>query len=158
MTDIVLSPAAAEAQASDRSGVIRAVAAKELMEMRRDRRLLALFLFYLVLMCAAIGFGAAENIRISRERSAAAEADRLLWIGQGAKNPHAAAHFGQYAFKPVSPPIPGSIPLSARRCGLRRTSRTKPNSGRRTMAASPPGSAVCLSPSCCKPLRRSSSC
>lgn len=103
MTDIVLSPAAAEAQASDRSGVIRAVAAKELMEMRRDRRLLALFLFYLVLMCAAIGFGAAENIRISRERSAAAEADRLLWIGQGAKNPHAAAHFGQYAFKPVSP-------------------------------------------------------
>ena len=103
MTDLALTPVASGTRAAGRSGIIRAVATKELLEMRRDRRLVALFLFSILLMCAAIAFGAAENARIGRERSAAAEADRLLWIGQGAKNPHAAAHFGQYAFKPISP-------------------------------------------------------
>ena len=42
-------------------------------------------------------------MRLDRERAAAAATDRALWTGQGAKNPHAAAHFGQYAFKPQSP-------------------------------------------------------
>ena len=54
-------------------------------------------------MLAALAFGYVENARILRERDAAAQADRELWVGQSAKNPHAAAHFGQYAFKPLSP-------------------------------------------------------
>ncbi|WP_363350636.1 ABC transporter permease subunit [Methylocystis echinoides] len=103
MSDLALSPAAASARAPGRFKVIRAVAAKEWLEMRRDRRLVALFAFAALLMLAALGFGAAENARLSRERAAAAEADRELWTSQGAKNPHAAAHFGQYAFKPESP-------------------------------------------------------
>lgn len=71
--------------------------------MRRDRRLVALFVVTLLLMTAALAFGAAENARLTRERAAAADADRQLWTNQSAKNPHAAAHFGQYAFKPISP-------------------------------------------------------
>jgi ABC-2 type transport system permease protein len=54
-------------------------------------------------MAGALAFGAAESLRLQRERETAAVADRALWLGQSAKNPHLAAHFGQYAFKPVSP-------------------------------------------------------
>lgn len=105
MSDLAFAPLAqtVPAPARVRARIIRAVAAKEWVEMRRDRRLLALFAVTLALMLAALDFGAAENARLSRERAAAAEADRLLWTGQSAKNPHAAAHFGQYAFKPASP-------------------------------------------------------
>lgn len=103
MSGLTLAPAVHQTDVSSRSKIIRAIAAKELLELRRDRRLTALFVFSLILMLAAIVSGAAENVRIGRERSAAAEADRQLWVDQGAKNPHAAAHFGQYAFKPVSP-------------------------------------------------------
>jgi ABC-2 type transport system permease protein len=103
MSDAALPAVAAAAPSQGRAAIIRAVAAKEFTEMRRDRRLLALLLFVTLAMLAALGFGAAENARLTRERAAAAEADRLLWTGQGAKNPHAAAHFGQYAFKPASP-------------------------------------------------------
>lgn len=102
MSDMALAPVA-QVVPTRRARIIRAVAAREWLEMRRDRRLLALFAFTLLLMLAALGFGAAENARLSRERAAAAEADRALWTGQSAKNPHAAAHFGQYAFKPSSP-------------------------------------------------------
>jgi ABC-2 type transport system permease protein len=35
------------------------------------------------------------------ERAAASAADRSIWVGQGADNPHAAAHFSRYAFKPI---------------------------------------------------------
>lgn len=102
MSDVALSPVAPAAP-TRRARIVRAVAAKEILEMRRDRRLLALFVFTALLTLAALGFGAVENARLTRERAAAAEADRLLWTGQSAKNPHAAAHFGQYAFKPASP-------------------------------------------------------
>lgn len=102
MSDMALAPVAQVAP-TRRTHVIRPVAAKEFLEMRRDRRLLALFAFAALLTLASLGFGAAENARLTRERAAAAEADRLLWTSQGAKNPHAAAHFGQYAFKPTSP-------------------------------------------------------
>lgn len=103
MSDRVLTSAARPARTEGRWPRIRAVVAKEWVEMRRDRRLVALFCITQMLMVAALAFGAAENDRLTRERAAAAEADRLLWIGQSAKNPHAAAHFGQYAFKPRSP-------------------------------------------------------
>jgi len=83
--------------------VARVVAAKEWKEFSRDRRLHWLYAFVSMLMLAAIAFGAGENARITRERATAAAADRTLWISQGAKDPHAAAHFGQYAFKPTSP-------------------------------------------------------
>lgn len=103
MSDLVLSAVARPSRVRARWPLIRAVAAKEWLEMRRDRRLVALFLITVLLMVSALAFGAVENARVTRERAAAALADRDLWTGQSAKNPHAAAHFGQYAFKPESP-------------------------------------------------------
>lgn len=103
MSELALAPPASRAAPRQGWRIARVVAVKELREMARDRRLLWLCGFVLLLMAAALVFGAAENARIGREREAAAVADRALWTGQGAKDPHAAAHFGQYAFKPASP-------------------------------------------------------
>ncbi|MBI1981389.1 MAG: DUF3526 domain-containing protein [Methylocystis sp.] len=103
MSDLALAPLAAATPAKRRWRVVRAVAAKEWLELFRDRRLVWLCAFVVALMLAALAFGYVENARILSERDAAARADRELWIGQSAKNPHAAAHFGQYAFKPLSP-------------------------------------------------------
>lgn len=103
MSDLVLAPLAATAPATSHWRVMRVIAAKEWLEFSRDRRLVALCALIVALMLGTLAFGYVENARILRERDAAAAADRNLWIGQGAKNPHAAAHFGQYAFKPLSP-------------------------------------------------------
>ena len=103
MSDLVLAPLAAAAPKRSSWRVMRVIAAKEWLEFSRDRRLMALCALIVALMLGALAFGYVENARILRERDAAAASDRNLWTGQGVKNPHAAAHFGQYAFKPLSP-------------------------------------------------------
>jgi ABC-2 type transport system permease protein len=103
MSEIAASPAVAAPAGSGRWRVIRAAAAKDWTELRRDRRLAALFALVLALLLGAIAFGAAQHVRLDRQREAAAAADRSLWVSQGPKNPHAAAHFGQFAFKPQTP-------------------------------------------------------
>lgn len=103
MSEVVAAPSASVEAASGRWRVIRAAAAKEWIELRRDSRLATLFALVVLLMLGALAFGAAQHQRLDRERAAAASTDRALWTGQGAKDPHAAAHFGQYAFKPPSP-------------------------------------------------------
>ena len=40
---------------------------------------------------------------MERERVAARRIDRDIWVQQGQKNPHTAAHFSRYAFRPMSP-------------------------------------------------------
>jgi ABC-2 type transport system permease protein len=103
MSELVLPQSAEAAKGASRFRVARIVAAKEWLELTRDSRLRWLCALVVLLMLAALGFGAAERERIASERAAASRADRALWTGQGAKDPHAAAHFGQYAFKPESP-------------------------------------------------------
>lgn len=103
MTELASGGAALAPSSPTRWRAIRAIAGKELLEIRRDRRLFWLGALYVLLMAGALAFGATESLRLQRERETAAVADRALWVGQSPKNPHAAAHFGQYAFKPVSP-------------------------------------------------------
>ncbi|MGQ0697537.1 MAG: ABC transporter permease [Panacagrimonas sp.] len=60
-------------------------------------------LFAWIVLSALAGFGSiAAQQRTQAERSAAAELDRQAWEAQGARNPHSAAHFGQYAYKPAT--------------------------------------------------------
>ena len=103
MTELAQGVVVPAPVAAGRWRAIRAVTGKEWLELRRDRRLFWLCALYFALMAGALAFGAAESRRLQSERETAAAADRALWVGQSAKNPHAAAHFGQYAFKPVSP-------------------------------------------------------
>ncbi len=95
MTSIDVGPA--------RWPAIRAIAWRDWRDWRRDRRLLGLVLLTTGLMLAALLHGASRAAQVDRDQAAAAAADGALWAGQGAKHPHAAAHFGQYAFKPESP-------------------------------------------------------
>ncbi len=80
-----------------------AVARKELLEIRRDSRWRALGAVTVLLTLSALALGVLQSRRLDREHQAAEAGDRHVWTAQGAKNPHQAAHFGQYAFKPVGP-------------------------------------------------------
>lgn len=85
------------------NAALATVAAREWLDLRRDARFRVLAALVAVLLLAALAFGAARSERLHHEQAEAAEADRRIWTGQGAKDPHAAAHFGQYAFKPAGP-------------------------------------------------------
>jgi len=91
--------------------------AHELRLLRRNRAMhLLLGLFALALVSAA----ALSTLRINElaaEREAGAFADRQIWLNQGERNPHSAAHFSRYAFKPV-PALAGFDPGALDTAGL----------------------------------------
>jgi ABC-2 type transport system permease protein len=87
---------------SGRLRIVRTIAAKEWLDLRRDTRFRLLAALMLLLLAGAVLFGATQVARMELEHEAASAADRSLWTAQGAKDPHSAAHFGQYAFKPAS--------------------------------------------------------
>lgn len=79
------------------------VARKEWTELKRDARWRVLLVVTLLLMAAALALGLQRTHHLAGAHDQAAAGDRRVWTAQGAKNPHAAAHFGQYAHKPVGP-------------------------------------------------------
>jgi ABC-2 type transport system permease protein len=79
------------------------IARKELVEMARDGRFRAAAAIVGALLLAALLTGLAQQRDRAREVAAAERLDRQVWNGQGAKNPHSAAHYGVYAFKPAPP-------------------------------------------------------
>ena len=83
--------------------MITTVAKKELTETLRDGRFRWMAGVLIVLLLAALLTGMA-SVRETRNAVAAAEAaEGETWVGQGDRNPHSAAHFGRYAFKPTPP-------------------------------------------------------
>lgn len=80
----------------------------------RTRALLAL----LALMLLASGLaGLADTARQDRESAAATARDRAHWLEQSPKNPHRAAHYGLWLFRPPAPLAgidPGVEPFSGR--------------------------------------------
>ena len=82
--------------------MIKAIIWKELLQYRRDGRVVAVLLITLALGFAAALNGWSTVETQQRERQAAVESDRATWDNQGKKNPHSAAHFSRYAFQPTS--------------------------------------------------------
>ena len=79
------------------------LARKELAETLRDGRFRTFAASILALLLVGLASGWIET-REARQAIETAEAsERATWLGQGAKNPHSAAHFGNYAFKPRPP-------------------------------------------------------
>lgn len=83
--------------------MIGLVARKEFLELARDRRVLVLTIVLALLALVAAAMSSSEQSRYQSERAQAVEQDRRIWQGQGEVNPHSAAHFGMYAFRPRPP-------------------------------------------------------
>ena len=83
--------------------MILRIARKETIDMLRDGRYRWTASILLVLLTGALIAGWQHYIDIEKQREVSQTADRELWLGQGEKNQHSAAHFGAYAFKPTSP-------------------------------------------------------
>ncbi|HXG64363.1 MAG TPA: ABC transporter permease subunit [Blastocatellia bacterium] len=83
--------------------MIARIARKEFTEMVRDGRFrwAAAVVFGLLLVSLVMGWKGYREVKAQHE---AAQAEtREHWLDQGNKNPHSAAHYGIYAFKPKTP-------------------------------------------------------
>jgi ABC-2 type transport system permease protein len=94
------SQMAAAHQASTVTPMIVRSARKEWLELVRDGRFRSAAAIVAVLLVAALAAGRRHYHEVSRQHETAARATRAQWLTQGPKNPHAAAHYGVYAFKP----------------------------------------------------------
>jgi ABC-2 type transport system permease protein len=83
--------------------MIRAIVGNELRAAWRDGRVRGGAVAFLVLGVVAFASAAARFESLAAERAAAQAVIAEQWREQGEKNPHSAAHYGIYAFKPVTP-------------------------------------------------------
>lgn len=87
------------------------IARKEFIEMTRDGRFRWAAIIVFALLTVTLLTGWKHYRQVAAERHFAEQEERARWLGQGQKNPHSAAHYGVYAFKP-------ELPLSAIDQGL----------------------------------------
>ena len=71
--------------------------------MWRDGRFRWTAAIVLILLATSLILGWKHYVKTREERAAAQTLSRDSWVGQGSRNPHSAAHFGVYAFKPATP-------------------------------------------------------
>lgn len=83
--------------------MIKYIAKKEVMELLRDGRVITLAVMLLILTVGSSITSYYYHEDLAMQHQSAAADQRELWEKQGAKNPHSAAHYGVFAFKPVSP-------------------------------------------------------
>ena len=83
--------------------MILTIARKEFLEMARDGRARAASAAVLAMLIAALLMGWKEYRDVRTEVEAAKRTVRGQWLAQSPKNPHQAAHYGTYAFKPRNP-------------------------------------------------------
>lgn len=79
------------------------IARKEFTEMFRDGRFRGAGAIVFALLAGALLLGWQNHREVSAQHRSAQEATRAQWLQQGKKNPHSAAHYGVYAFKPQVP-------------------------------------------------------
>ncbi|MEX6634285.1 DUF3526 domain-containing protein [Hyphococcus lacteus] len=81
--------------------MIGAIAQREIVSFLRSSVFVSIAAAFVVLLTAA-AFLSVERVKtFERERTAAEQVDRYVWDSQGERNPHSAAHFARYAFKPI---------------------------------------------------------
>lgn len=83
--------------------MIRRIARKEITELLRDGRFRWTGAVVLGLLLVALATGWHHHRTVRAEHQAARELTRRHWLEQGEKNPHSAAHYGVYAFRPQQP-------------------------------------------------------
>lgn len=83
--------------------MIVTIARKEMTEMMRDGRFRWTAGLVFALLAGAVALGWQHYRDVSSQHETARRLTREQWLRQGAKNPHGAAHYGVYAFKPKLP-------------------------------------------------------
>lgn len=84
--------------------MISSIVAKDIRLLRREYLLLIVsFVCMLLLVLSALAGMQRESV-FAKEKAAAEHTDSQVWMNQGDRNPHSAAHFSRYAFRP-SPPL-----------------------------------------------------
>ncbi|MEM6893224.1 MAG: DUF3526 domain-containing protein [Bacteroidota bacterium] len=76
---------------------------KETKELFREGRVRIAFIIVVLLLSLAVGISARQYANVNAQYETAKGTERVLWDNQGEKNPHSAAHYGTYAFKPKYP-------------------------------------------------------
>ena len=95
--------------------MIAIIAKKELRELLRDGRFRWSAAIVLSLLTVAVLAGARYQRDLVAQQRTAQAAEQSRWNNQDAKNPHSAAHYGLYAFKPRLAPAfldPGVEPYT----------------------------------------------
>jgi ABC-2 type transport system permease protein len=82
--------------------MISRIARKELIETLRDGRFRILAAVVLAISIASLAAGWKYYRDVQTQHEQARRATREQWLAQPQKNPHSAAHYGIYAFKPKS--------------------------------------------------------
>lgn len=95
--------AAAGTMAKDNHSVILTIAAKELREILRDGRFGWLAAIMAILLLASLVAGWQRHAAYAAMETAAQTTSNGQFYTQGDKNPHAAAHYGNYAFRQAGP-------------------------------------------------------
>jgi ABC-2 type transport system permease protein len=80
--------------------MILRIASKEFTDTLRDGRFRWSAAIVLTLLLAALGAGWKHYRDVRAQHDGAQQAMRNFWVNQPAKNPHSAAHYGLWAFKP----------------------------------------------------------
>jgi ABC-2 type transport system permease protein len=83
--------------------MILKIARKELKEIVREGRFRITALVVAALLVAALFVSKSYYQSVNAQHNEAKKNARSEWLGQGKKNPHSAAHYGTYAFKPKYP-------------------------------------------------------
>lgn len=83
--------------------MVRTIMRKEFTDRLRDARFRVSAVLVFVLLGTALLVGFQQRQTYERQRAEAAASERAAWVNQGESNPHSAAHFGRYAFKPLLP-------------------------------------------------------
>ena len=84
-------------------GVVGTIAVKDATEIWRDGRFRWAAGLLLLLIVAAIAGGVHNQSLIAQQHADAQRVERDVWLDKGDMNPHAAAHYGAFVFKPVQP-------------------------------------------------------
>jgi ABC-2 type transport system permease protein len=82
--------------------MLQTIARKEICELVRDGRFRVLSAVVLLVSIVSVGAGYKQFRDVRDQHAEAQAATREQWVNQPEKNPHSAAHYGVYAFKPKS--------------------------------------------------------
>ena len=77
-----------------------AILVKELKEMMRDGRIKIVAIISLILLVISSITGINQYQKKNKQYAESTSKERAIWETQEEKNPHSAAHYGTYVFKP----------------------------------------------------------